>query len=295
MDIQNKSVLVTGGAGFIETHPVQKLVEDNQVEVIGNLNSGKRGIFPKSVVLHEIDLLNRDDVSEAVNPDTDIVFHLVANSDVRGGAENPRLNLKQNTIATSNHLEDMNETGVKRMFTSTSTVYGEDASLPTPENYGPLKPISFTRRRSWRASAIVPSTKERSTSRLGNSGSPTWLDDTVTTVVPDFVDKLRQNPERPEILGDGKQRKSYIHVDDCVEGILHGVKNGDEDIYNVGSDDTVSVTEIAEIVSDELGLDPRFEYTGGERLGRRRSAYASVYREAEIDRGGKRVTVAVKA
>jgi len=113
-DMQNKSVLVTGGAGFIGSHIVRKLAEQNKVEVIDSLDSGERMRLPKGVELHETGLLNREEVSEAISPNTDFVFHLAANSDVRSGAENPRLDLEKNTVATSNLL-DMKETGVNKI------------------------------------------------------------------------------------------------------------------------------------------------------------------------------------
>lgn len=266
MELKNKYILVTGGAGFIGSNLAERLSENNELVVFDNLAAGDADRIPESVELRKIDLLNRDELKEAVDPEFDVVFHLAANPDIRAGNENLRLDLEQNTVATNNVLEAMKENGVDRIaFTSTSTVYGEDVPLPTPETYGPLKPISL-----YGASKL--GCESLCTAYQGSFGFDAWifrfaniLGERGHGVVPDFVEKLERNPEELEILGDGRQRKSYLHVDDCVDGIIHAVEQGDDTIYNIGSRDAVSVTEIAEIVSDVMGLDPEFSYTGGRR------------------------------
>ncbi len=266
MELKDSSVLVTGGAGFIGSHLIERLHPSNHVEVVDSLSSGNADYLPDEVKIHEVDLLDTDALSEVVRPEFDLVFHLAANPDVRSGAEKTSLDLEQNTVATNNLLESMKANGVDKIaFTSTSTVYGEDVPMPTPETYGPLKPISL-----YGASKL--GCEGLCTAYEGSFGFDTWIfrfanivGERGHGVVPDFVEKLENDPERLEILGDGRQRKSYLHVSDCVDAMVHAVENADGTVYNIGSRDTVSVTEIAEIVSEEMGLDPDFEYTGGRR------------------------------
>ena len=263
--IEEKKVLVTGGAGFIGTHLVERLCEQNEVHVLDNLSAGDRERVPEEAVFHEADLMRPEQIDEALDSDFDTVFHLAANPDVKLGAEDTRMHTEQNVVATLNLLESMRENGVDEIvFTSTSTVYGEDVPFPTPETYGPLEPISLYGASklaceglctSFEGTFGVEATVYRLANIVGGDGHG---------VVPDFVRKLRDDPERLEILGDGRQRKSYLHVSDCVDAMLLGVE-GDETIYNIGSDDTVSVTRIAEVVSEEMDLEPEFEYTGGRR------------------------------
>ena len=256
---------MTGGAGFIGTHLVERLCDANEVHVLDNLSAGDRERVPEEAVFHEADLMRPEQIDEVLDSDFDTVFHLAANPDVKLGAEDTRIHTEQNVVATLNLLESMREQGVDEIvFTSTSTVYGEDVPFPTPETYGPLEPISLYGASKLGCEGLctafegtfgVEATVYRLANIVGGDGHG---------VVPDFVEKLKNDPERLEILGDGRQRKSYLHVSDCVNAMLLGVE-GDETIYNIGSDDTVSVTRIAEVVSEEMGLDPEFEYTGGRR------------------------------
>ncbi|MDY6764779.1 MAG: NAD-dependent epimerase/dehydratase family protein [Halobacteria archaeon] len=266
MDLSRKNILVTGGAGFIGSHLVESLLPDNEVVVVDNLSNASRESVPEGAEFHKLDLLDSEELKELMPSDADIVFHLAANSDIRKGTRDTRIDLKQNTVATYNVLEAMRISGVENIaFTSTSTVYGEGVPLPTPETFGPLEPISL-----YGASKL--GCEGLCTAFSGTFGFRTWIyrfanivGERGHGVVPDFIRKLKRDPGRLEILGNGEQRKSYLHVTDCVDAIIQGVENGDERIYNIGSEDTISVTRIAEIVSEEMGLDPEFDYTGGER------------------------------
>jgi UDP-glucose 4-epimerase len=169
---------------------------------------------------------------------------------------------------TYNVIERMQEVGVRDLaFTSSSTVYGE-APRPTPEDYGPLEPISVYGSAKLADEGLI-------STYAHSYGLRAWLFRFANVVgpyqrgnvVPDFIEKLLDDPERLTILGDGRQEKSYLHVTDCVGGICHVVTNADEpfNLYNLGTRTTTSVDRIADVVSEELGVDPVYEYTGGDR------------------------------
>jgi Nucleoside-diphosphate-sugar epimerases len=169
---------------------------------------------------------------------------------------------------TYNVLERMTDVGVDRLaYTSSSTPYGE-APRPTPEDYAPLEPISAYGAGKLAEEGLV-STYAHSHGlrawvyRFANIVGPRLRG----AVVPDFVGKLRDDPDRLVILGDGRQQKSYMHVEACLDAMLHVVTHADDplNVYNLGTRTTTSVDRIAELVAREMGLDPEFEHTGGER------------------------------
>jgi UDP-glucose 4-epimerase len=262
--------LVTGGAGFIGSHLIDALLaKGHEVACIDNFSSGKREFIEKNldkIELIEGDLLNRQDIKKALD-DCDIVFHLAANPDVRVGAVNPKIHFDNNIIATYNLLEEMREKGiVKIAFTSSSTVYGDATVIPTPEDYGPLIPISLYGASKLAAEALICSychtfDMETVIYRFANVVGPR----STHGVIYDFIKKLRANPDELEILGDGTQRKSYLYIDDCIDAMLFGIEKAKEkvEIFNIGSEDWVEVKEIADIVSQEMGLKPEYRFTGG--------------------------------
>jgi UDP-glucose 4-epimerase len=270
--LKDKSILVTGGAGFIGSHLVEALLAENEVTVLDNFSSGKREFIAPHLNnsrfrLQEADLIDTIALEKALNG-VDNVFHLAANPDVKLGAENTRVHLEQNVLATYNLLEAMRKCGVKKIaFTSTSTVYGEATEVPTPENYGPLLPISLYGASKLACEALISSychTFEmqswiyRFANIVGERGTH--------GVLVDFMRKLRENPRELEILGSGQQKKSYLEVKDCVRAMQHCVQHSDEQInvFNIGSEDSVDVTKIADIVARQMGLaDVRYRYTGG--------------------------------
>jgi UDP-glucose 4-epimerase len=268
-------IIVTGGAGFIGSHIVDRLLsQNNEVTVIDNLSSGRMEFLEahtsdKNFKFIKLDLLKLEKLKKAIQG-ADMVFHLAANPDVRLGAENTRIYLEQNIIATYNLLEAMRINKLKNIvFTSTSTVYGEAGIIPTPENYGPLIPISLYGASKLACEALI-------TSYCGSFDMKSWIfrfanivgERSTHGIIVDFISKLKNNQELLEILGDGQQRKSYLHVSDCVDAILFAVENSHEmaNIFNIGSEDTINSTEIGEIVVKEMGLkDVKFTYTGGKR------------------------------
>ena len=273
-------VLVTGGAGFIGSHLVDRLMEDgHEVRVLDDLSAGslenlKGWIDHERFEFMQGDLRRRDVCEKAVKG-VDAVFHLAANPEVRIGAQSPELLYETNVLITYNLLESMRKEDIKALaFTSSSTVYGEAKEIPTPEDYGPLEPISVYGGAKLAAEALIAGYAHtfdikavvfRLANIIGKRSNH--------GVIYDFINKLKATPHRLEILGDGTQRKSYLHVSDTVEAMLYLFKEflkEDKiyDAYNIGSEDWITVTEIAGIVSREMGLNPEFYFTGGVDGGR---------------------------
>jgi len=285
-------VLVTGGAGFMGSHVVDALIERGyEVVVIDNLSAGSLSFLEehfgnKRFRFHRADLLN--DPLRNFFEGCDAVWHLAANPEVRIGAENPKIHIEQNVLATHKVLEEMRKAGIKTLvFTSTSTIYGEAEQIPTPENYGPLLPISLYGASKLACEALISAYCHT----FGMNAVIYRFANVVGKrlrhgVIYDFIMKLKRNPNELEILGDGTQTKSYIYIDDCINAMFFGLKamsceseerergrsEGNEEdeegitrIFNIGTEDAVSVRRIAEIVCEELGLKPRFKFTGGKR------------------------------
>lgn len=268
-------ILVTGGAGFIGSHIVDRLMKNEcEVVVFDNLSSGKiefidHHLNKTNFLLINGDLLNTDEIDAACNG-VDFVYHVAANPDVRLGAVDTKVHFDQNITATYNLLEAMRKNNVANIaFTSTSTVYGEATIIPTPEDYGPLVPISLYGASKLACEALITSYSHtfdmhswifRFANIVGDRGTH--------GIIVDFINKLKDNPEQLEILGDGRQSKSYLHISDCVDAIRFTINHIDEtvNIFNVGSEDTMDATGIAGIVVGEMGLkDVKFTYTGGKR------------------------------
>jgi UDP-glucose 4-epimerase len=272
-------VLVTGGAGFIGSHVVDALMRrGDAVTVLDNLSTGIKDHIASWIGYSNFafvlgDCLNRHDIRKAMK-DSQLVFHMAANPEVKLGATNTRVDFEQNIVATYNVLEEMRKSKTAKtiVFTSTSTVYGDVDALPTPESYGPLVPISLYGASKLASEALIFSYCHTFDIRgviyrLANIiGSRSRLG-----VVFDFIQKLKKNPKQLEILGDGSQTKSYLMINDCVEAMLLGLEKASErvEIYNVGSEDQINVVNIARIVARETGLkDVEFHCTGGVNGGR---------------------------
>ena len=267
MNLADARVLVTGGAGLVGSHLAAALLDRGAtVRVADDLSKGTRDRVPDGAEFVEADMTDADDVARAVTDDLDIVFHFAAYTDTN--YDDDRTLFEENTEMTYNVLERMREVGVDRFaFTSSSTVYGE-APRPTPEDHAPLEPISIYGSAKLADEALI-STFAHSYGvqswvfRFANIVGPRQRGN----VIPDFIQKLDADPAELEILGDGRQEKSYMHVSECVDAIQHVVEGADEPLntYNLGTRTTTSVTRIADIVSDELGVDPEYSYTGGDR------------------------------
>ncbi|MCD6465260.1 NAD-dependent epimerase/dehydratase family protein, partial [Candidatus Bathyarchaeota archaeon] len=267
------------GAGFIGSHLVDLLMERGvNVTVLDNLSAGKlenisRWLGNSRFKFIVGDLLNPSDIKKAME-DCEIVFHLAANPDVRRGFVDTKIDYEQNILATYNLLEAMRESERCKsiVFTSSSAVYGEAKKMPTPEDYGPLKPISLYGASKLACEALISGYShlfgfKSVICRLANViGSRSRHG-----VIYDFINKLRANPKTLKVLGDGTQRKSYLHVEDCVKALLVAYEKSGEhvEIYNIGSEDAVNVATIARIVIEEMNLkNVEIQYTGGVDGGR---------------------------
>ena len=267
--------LVTGGAGFIGSHLVDALVEQGkEVRVLDNFSSGREEFLShhegsESVEVCRGDLLDRDEEMSAMEG-IETVHHLAANPDIRLGIEVTDTDLRQGTMATYNILEAMRLSEVGRIsFASSSAVYGEAGVMPTPEDYGPVMPISLYGASKLASEALI-------TAWAGTFGAQGYIHRFANIVGPrgthgvifDFIHKLKRDPRRLEVLGDGNQEKSYMSAQDCVNSMLHVIGLDDEGtaLNNLGTGDTCSVSRIAEIVIEESGLEGvSIDYTGGSR------------------------------
>ncbi|WP_292370255.1 NAD-dependent epimerase/dehydratase family protein [Methanoregula sp. UBA64] len=265
--------VVTGGAGFIGSHLVDTLVaQGNEVLVIDSLCAGRRECIARHIDtgvarLVQADLL--DDGWQEHIRGADRVFHLAADPDVRQSAIDPEPTMQNNIMATYRVLEAMRKYEVPEIvFTSTSTVYGEATVIPTPEDYAPLLPVSVYGASKLACEALI-------SSYCYSFGMKAWIyrfanivgERSGHGVITDFIRKLKENPAELEILGDGKQVKSYLEVHECVAAMLFALRTRETvNIFNIGSEDWIDVTSIAEIVAEEMHLpDVKFRFTGGER------------------------------
>ncbi len=268
--VKGKKILVTGGAGFIGSNMVEALRRDNEITVVDDLSNVddryiRNLVEAKEIEFRKLDITARNSLSGLDRQD--LVIHLAANSDVRGGSEDPLKDLNSNVIGTMEVLEFMRNTDTPEIaFASSSTVYGETDVLPTPETFGPYMPISSYGASKMACEGFITAYShyygfKSSIFRFANIVGK----NSTHGVIFDFINKLRKNPGELEILGDGTQRKSYMHVSDCVGSILyvHG-KSNKTDIYNLGNDETTSVKRIGDTVIGKMGLkNVKVTLTGG--------------------------------
>jgi UDP-glucose 4-epimerase len=265
---------VTGGAGFIGSNLVDRLLAGGYaVTAYDNFSTGQPPFLEQArrhpgFQLVEGDLLDQGRLTEAL-AGHDFVFHLAANADVRFGTEHPRRDLEQNTIATFNVLEAMRANGVRRIaFSSTGSIYGEPDVFPTPETcpfpvqtslYGASKLAGEGLIGAYAAGFDFQAYIFRFVSILGERYTHGH--------VFDFYKKLLADPHQIEVLGNGRQRKSYLHVQDCVEAILTVIERADQpvNVFNLGTDEYCMVDDSLGWICAHLGVSPERRYTGGDR------------------------------
>jgi UDP-glucose 4-epimerase len=267
-------VFVTGAAGFIASHMVDRLLAAGH-SVVGfdNMSTGQRRFLAGALGhpqfrFHQADLLDRTSLAQAIEG-AELVVHFAANADVRFGTEHPRKDLDQNTIATWNVLEAMREQGSKRIvFSSTGSVYGEPDVFPTPETcpfpiqtslYGASKLAAEGLIQAYCEGFGLQAYIFRFVSILGERYSHGH--------VFDFYQQLAEHPEHLHVLGNGHQRKSYLYVQDCIDGILAAIERANDkvNIFNLGTDEYCEVNDSIGWICEHLGLRPKFTYSGGER------------------------------
>ena len=265
---------VTGCAGFIGSNLVDRLLQDGH-EVIGydNLSTGQLPFLEKAQRSERFklvvgDTLDPDELARAMKP-ASFVFHLAANADVRHGTEHTRRDLEQNTIATFNVLEAMRANGIRRIaFASTGSVYGEPEVFPTPEDAPFPVQTSLYGASKLAAEGLITAYGEgfgfesfifRFVSILGERYSHGH--------VFDFYRQLRGDPKTLHVLGNGRQRKSYLEVQDCIGAMLLAIENGKEavNIFNLGTDEYCRVDDSIGWICEHLGVSPQRIYSGGER------------------------------
>ncbi|MBI1884972.1 MAG: NAD-dependent epimerase/dehydratase family protein [Chloroflexi bacterium] len=267
---------VTGAAGFIGSHLVEGLLREGcTVTGFDNLRWGRRASIQHCLddprfTFVQGDLLDPQALAEAMRGHS-LVFHLGASADVRSGTDDTRLDLENCTVATYNVLEAMRANGVKKIvFTSSGTIYGELGSQPIPESAGPNLPISLYGAAKLACEALVSAychlfdihawifrCGQIVGARMGRG------------VIRDLLDKLQRDPTELEVLGDGKQVKSYLLIEEWLEGVLYAYRNANHSqcqVFNMASESPLRVAEVARIIVQETGRkDVRIRYTGGER------------------------------
>ncbi|HVS32430.1 MAG TPA: NAD-dependent epimerase/dehydratase family protein [Thermoanaerobaculia bacterium] len=265
---------VTGGAGFVGSNLTDRLVEEGyEVVVFDNFSTGRDQFLESAIASGRVTVVRGDVVDgagvRAAMAGCDLVAHIAANADVRFGTLHPEKDLEQNTIATFNVLEAMRAHGVKRLlFASTGSIYGEPDVFPTPENAPFPVQTSLYGASKLACEGMISAYCE-------GYGMQAWIFRFVSILgerythghVFDFVRSLRGDPSHLRVLGNGKQRKSYLYVRDCVDAMLVALAKagGRINILNVGADEYCEVTDSVGWITERLGVKPRIEFTGGER------------------------------
>jgi UDP-glucose 4-epimerase len=265
---------VTGGAGFIGSTLTDRLISaGHDVVVYDNFSTGKDEFLHGSLASGRLTVTRGDVLDQQLLASSmrgcDTVFHIAANADVRFGLNNPRRDVDQNTLATFHVLEAMRANNIDRIvFSSTGSIYGEPSIFPTPEDAPFPIQTSLYGASKLAGEGLISAYCEgygfrgfifRFVSILGERYSHGH--------VFDFVRSLRTDPTRLTVLGNGKQRKSYLYVGDCVEAMLLGLDQASArvNIFNLGADEYCEVTDSVGWICDRMGVRPEIEFTGGER------------------------------
>ncbi len=277
-DIEFNSALITGGAGFIGSHLAEKLVNEGiETKVLDNFATGRKENFSECIDNQNFSFFNLDlgklGKQEDYLENVEIVFHMAADPEVRTGYDKPEDSFNQNIVNTFNLLQRIKNSKVKKIvFASSSSVYGDAKVLPTKEEYGPLCPISHYGASKLACEAMISSFCHnynirgiilRPANVIGSRGRH--------GLIWDLVHKLKNDKSGLEVLGDGKQTKSFIHISDAVKGILQSIKKHKDDveIFNIGSEDSIEIINVAKAVCKNMKLpDIEIFTTGGIENGR---------------------------
>ena len=267
-------VLVTGAAGFIGSNLVDRLLDEGN-EVIGfdNLSTGQLRFLNKAkknnkFIFIEGDLLDKEKINNSLK-NIDFVFHLAANADVRFGLDHPFKDLEQNTIATFNLLEAMHLNKCNKIaFSSTGSIYGEASMIPTPEDAPFPVQTSLYGASKLACEGMISAYCE-------GYGFKSWIFRFVSILgerythghVYDFYKKLAEDPNKLHVLGNGKQKKSYLYIHDCIEAMLLCIDKSNEkiNIFNLGHDEYCQVNDSIGWICNKLNLNPELDYSGGDR------------------------------
>ena len=265
--------IVTGGGGFIGSHMVKRLLLDGHtvkvldkipLKEVTRLQNIKDS---KSFSYSQVDLYSSENLATEFEG-FDTVVHFAASADISLGQKNTDLDLKQGTIVTQHVLEAMRISGIKKIiFSSSSTIYGFPSKIPTPEDAGLLFPASLYGASKLASEALISAfcylfEMKSWIFRFGN----VVANDAARGVIFDLIHKLKKNSSELEVLGNGEQLKDYIHIDDCINAILHAYTNTNEivNVFNLSSGTTLSVKEVVEIILEETNLqNVNVKYTDG--------------------------------
>ena len=266
--------LVTGSAGFIGSHLVDRLLATgNAVVGYDNFSTGQRSFLEQALgnanfELVEADLLNQSRLDEAMRG-VDFVWHLAANADVRFGTDHPCRDLEQNTIVTSNVLEAMRSNSVRNIaFSSTGSIYGEAEVIPTPENCPMPVQTSLYGASKLACEGLISAYCEGFNMRGWIFRFVSILGERYTHGhIFDFYRKLLDDPNSLHILGNGRQRKSYLYIHDCLDAMFQAVQASPDavNVLNLGTDEYVEVNNSVDVITEHLGVTPQRTYSGGER------------------------------
>lgn len=269
------NILITGGAGFIGSHLDDALIaRGHQLTIVDNLVLGRKEniehlIGNPNFRFIEADLLDMPKMREIfAEGKFDMVYHLAANSDIQKGGKDPMVDYNLTFNTTFNVLQLLKEFEIKKFFfASTSAIYGETYDVLN-EDYGPLKPVSNYGAGKLASEAFISAFSSTYGIQTWITRFPNVVGERFTHgVIYDFIKKLRNSPEELEVLGNGEQCKPYVYVKDLVEAILYVIDHASEkyNVYMIGSDSRTKVKEIAAMVIEEMGLNARIRYTGGDR------------------------------
>lgn len=274
MKAKGATYFVTGGCGFIGSHLVDRLVKTARVKVYDNLSSGKeefirQHLSKRNFEFVKADLLDFGRLKKAMKG-SDVVFHLAANPEIRIGLTHPEVDFKQGILATYNVLEAMRSCNIKKIvFSSSSAVFGEPSLRPTPEDYAPMQPISIYGASKMACEGLI-------SAYCHMFDMQSWIFRFANVVgkrathgiLIDLIGKLETSAHSLEVLGDGSQKKSYLLADDCSDGMLYAFHKAKDavNLFNLGSDDDIRVSEIVKILLKESGYKKTVvKYTGGRR------------------------------
>ena len=261
--------VVTGGAGFVGSSLVDQLIESGaEVHIVDNFSKGRREFLEqKPVTVHELDLLDADISLEEIFTGADCVYHLAANADVRYGWDYPFRDLEQNVTATIRVADSCVRAGVTELvFSSTGSVYGEAKVIPTPETeefpiqtslYGASKTAAEGFLAAFAETGNLKVTVMRFVSVLG----PRYTHGHVL----DFVTQLTDHPDLLEVLGNGGQKKSYMHIDDCVRALMHLRGAQPFEVFNLGTSEFCTVRDSIGWIVSELGVSPEIRFGEEDR------------------------------
>lgn len=269
------NIIITGCAGFIGSNLLDHFLNNgHKVYGIDNLSTGRikhleSALTNSKFKFFKMDLKNNDQLQKLKVNDFDIIFHLAANADVRFGLNHPSKDIEENTIVTFNVLEFARKNNIKQFaFSSTGSIYGEPEIIPTPENAPFPVQTSLYGASKLACEGLIQAYAE-------GYGMRAFIFRFVSIMGPryshghvyDFYKQLIENPTTLHLLGDGNQRKSYLHVSDCISAICTVIEKAKNsiNIFNLGVDDTCIVKQSANWISEHLSIKPTFTFGGGRR------------------------------